>query len=76
MRTAERMGVLHTDSFGTVRPWSNYIANIAIQRSQVLPPNGDHEQPNVSGGYVKDPVRASTVGLLVLTLASMYPLLV
>lgn len=75
VRTAERMGVLHTDSFGTVRPWSQYIANIALQRSQVLPPTQDHDQPNVVGGYVKDPVRGRHKWVLSADVASMYPLL-
>lgn len=75
VRTAERMGVQISDSFGTVRPWSNYIANIALQRSQVLPPTGDHDQPNVVGGYVKDPVRGKHRWVISSDVASMYPLL-
>lgn len=75
IRTAERMGVLHSDSFGTVRPWSQYIANIALQRNQVLPPTEDRDQPNVVGGYVKDPVRGRHKWVMSADVASMYPLL-
>lgn len=75
VRTAERMGVLLSDSFGTVRPWSQYIANIALQRNQVLPPTQDRPQPNVTGGYVMDPVRGKKQWVLSSDVASMYPLL-
>ena len=75
VRTAERMGVLLSDSFGTVRPWSQYIANIALQRNQVLPPTQDRPQPNVTGGYVMDPIRGKKQWVLSSDVASMYPLL-
>lgn len=73
MTASQKMGVLISDSFGTVRPWSQYISNIAAQSNQVLPGRVDHEQPSVTGGYVRDPVRGKMHWVLSADVRSMYP---
>lgn len=75
INAAQRMGVRLIDSFGTVRPWSQYIANIALKNNQVLPPREDHPHPKVVGGHVMDPVHGKKKWVISADVNSMYPLL-
>ena len=72
---AEKMGVQIGDSMGTVKPWSQYIANKSMMNMQVMPPRQDHPQPNIVGGYVRDPNAGKHRWTLSADVNSMYPLL-
>jgi DNA polymerase elongation subunit (family B) len=75
MMIAEKMGVLLSDSLGTVKPWSQYIANRSIQNKQVMPPRQEHDSVHVVGGFVKDPNKGKHKWVISADVNSMYPLL-
>ena len=72
---SEKMGVQISDSMGTVKPWSQYIANRSILNMQVMPKQQEHESPNVVGGYVREPEVGKHKWVLSADVNSMYPLL-
>lgn len=75
LTSSEKMGVLIPDSFRTVRPWSQYISNVAQSTNQVVPPVGDNPDPNIVGGYCRDPSRGKKKWVMAADVNSMYPLL-
>ena len=72
---AEKMGVLIGDTLGTVKPWSRYIANKAHLIKQVLPAQTEHLDPQVTGGFVRDPIKGKHHYIVSADVNSMYPLL-
>ncbi|UOK16916.1 putative DNA polymerase [Vibrio phage phiKT1024] len=72
---ADKMGVTIADSMGTVKPWSQYIANRSIQDQKVMPMKQEHDHPYVVGGYVRDPQKGKHKWILSADVNSMYPLL-
>jgi len=72
---AKRMGVQLGDSLGTVRPWSQYIANKSLLNKQIMPARAEHEEPYIVGGYVRDVIRGKHNWILSADVNSMYPLL-
>lgn len=72
---AEKTGVQFSDTLGTVKPWSRYLANRSIQDMKVMPPKSDHSDPNVVGGFVRDPIVGKHKWVLSADVNSMYPLL-
>ena len=72
---AEKMGVLLSDATATVKPWSQYIANMSYLENKVLPPRTEHGSPHVVGGYVKDPQKGKHKWVMSADVNSMYPLL-
>ena len=72
---AEKMGVQIGDSMGTVKPWSQYILNKSYQNKQVMPPRTENNDPNVVGGYVRDPNKGKHKWVISADVNSMYPLL-
>lgn len=72
---AQMMGVLTSDSLGTVKPWSQYIANMAYLENKVLPPRRENSAPNIVGGFVREPVKGKQEWLCNLDYNSMYPML-
>lgn len=70
-----KMGVQIGDSMGTVKPWSQYIANKSMKDMKVMPPRQENEHPNVVGGYVRDPVLGKQKWVISADVNSMYPLL-
>lgn len=72
---AQMMGVLVSDSLGTVKPWSQYIANMAYLENKVLPPRKENPAPNIVGGFVREPVKGKQEWLCNLDYNSMYPML-
>lgn len=72
---AEKMGVQIGDSTGTVKPWSQYLANKSMLNHQVQPPQKDHPQPNVVGGFVRESNIGKHQWVLSTDVNSMYPLL-
>lgn len=75
IKIAEKMGVLISDSLGTVKPWSQYIANSALESQKVMPPKTEFGDPSVVGGFVLDPVPGKNGWTVSFDVASMYPLL-
>lgn len=72
---SEKMGVLLSDSLGTVKPWSQYIANRLYEGNQITPKRQEHDSPSIVGGYVKDPQVGKHKWVLSVDVNSMYPLL-
>lgn len=72
---AQMMGVQLSDSLGTVKPWSQYITNMAYLDMKVLPPRKDNQAPNIIGGFVREPVKGKHEWLCNLDYNSMYPML-
>jgi len=72
---AEKMGVQIGDALGTVKPWSQYLSNRSIQDMKVMPPKSDNDDPDVVGGFVREPVTGKHKWVLSIDVNSMYPLL-
>lgn len=72
---SKKMGTQISDSLGTVKIWSQFIANEAYLNKQIMPPKEDHEHPNVVGGYVRDVQRGKHSWIISTDVNSMYPLL-
>ena len=73
---AEKMGVTLSDSMGTVKPWSKFIANKALLQNKVIPKvHAKEDNISIKGGHVAVP----EIGLHKWTMSSdvnsMYPLL-
>lgn len=72
---SSKMGVQISDSLGTVKPWSQYICNLASLNNQILPERKEFDSPNVVGGYVREPNIGKHKWVLSADVNSMYPLL-
>lgn len=72
---AEKMGVLISDSLGTVKPWSQYIANKAMLNQRVIPPKKEHNSEKIVGGFVRQSSKGKHKWVLSADVNSMYPLL-
>lgn len=72
---ADKMGVLFHDVLGTVKPWAQYILNTSHANMKITPPKQDHDNPNIVGGYVRDPNAGKHKWVLSADVNSMYPLL-
>lgn len=70
---AQMMGVQMSDSLGTVKPWSQYIANVAYFQQLVFPPRQEFDAPSIVGGFVKQPVPGKYNWVANLDVNSMYP---
>lgn len=71
----EKMGVTINDAMATVKPWSQYIANKSMLDGKVMPFKQEHDNPNIVGGYVRDPIRGKHKWIISGDVNSMYPLL-
>lgn len=71
---AEKMGVLIEDTMGTVKPWSNFIANTGYTNKEIIPAK-DRESVEVSvkGGRVTDPVVGKHDWVVSVDVNSLYP---
>lgn len=67
------MGVLPSDSLGTVKPWSQYISNVAYYENKTLPKNQEFPSPHVVGGFVREPVKGKHRWIMNFDVNSMYP---
>ena len=72
---AQEMGCTFDDAMRTVRPWSLGLQNIFYTEKIVCPKKEEHDNPNVVGGYVKDPIVGIHSWLLNFDVNSMYPML-
>ena len=72
---SEIMGVLLDDTLKTVKPWSQHIANEAMKQNKVMPPKREVENPNIVGGFVKEPIPGLCKWCMNVDVNSMYPML-
>lgn len=72
---SSKMGVMISDSMGTVKPWSQFLSNVALLENIIMPPKQEHPQPDVVGGYVRKPEHGIIRWILSEDVNSMYPLL-
>jgi DNA polymerase elongation subunit (family B) len=73
---ADKMGVLISDTMSTVKPWTHFIGNRAIQNNKVMPPRKERDDsPHIVGGYVRDPQIGKQKWVISADVNSMYPLL-
>jgi len=72
---AEKMGVLISETLGTVRPWSQYISNIAYTNNEIIerPNNRFEGEIKVKGGRVTDPTVGLHKWVCSVDVNSMYP---
>ena len=72
---AQEMGCTFDDAMKTVRPWSIGLQNIFYAEKIVCPKKEEHDNPNVVGGFVKEPIVGIHSWLLNFDVNSMYPML-
>ncbi len=73
---ANMMGINYDDTMGTVKPWSQYLTNLAMKKNQVMP----HKNKNklgtpIVGGFVREPEKGKARWAMSVDINSMYPLL-
>lgn len=73
LNIAQTMGVLITDVMGTVKPWSQYIGNVAYFEGKVMCKVSDSQQSTYSGGFVREPIKGKHKWVMNFDVNSMYP---
>lgn len=73
VNVAKTMGVLYNDVLGTVRPWSQYISNMAYTEGLAMPKMEEHEGEQYEGAFVRDPVKGKHKWVMNFDVNSMYP---
>lgn len=71
---AQRMGCLFSDTLTTMKGWANYIANVCYQKRLALPGKTENSQPNIVGGFVRDPEQGKHTWVMSFDYNSMYPM--
>lgn len=73
---ASEMGCLIQDTLGTLKAWDSYITSYIAQNNLIAPPKIEHSnEPNVVGGFVREPEIGKHRWILSSDVNSMYPLL-
>jgi len=73
---ATMMGINIDDSMGTVKPWGQYLTNLAMKKGMVMPyDRKSHLDKTIVGGYVRHPQKGKHNWLVSIDVDSMYPLL-
>jgi len=73
---SEMMGINLEDTFGTVKPWGQYLTNLALEETLVMPfDRKSHLDKTIVGGYVRHPKKGKHDWLVSIDVNSMYPLL-
>ena len=70
---SKTMGVNYKDVLGTVKPWSQYISNVALKESLVMPRIEQIEATQYEGAFVRHPVKGKHKWVLNFDVNSMYP---
>lgn len=70
---SDMMGVLISDALGTVKPWSQYIANVAFYENKIMPKLEQYESSPYVGGFVRDPIKGKHNWVTNFDYNSMYP---
>lgn len=73
VNVAKTMGVLYNDVLGTVKPWSQYISNMAFFENLAMPKMEDHEGDQYEGAFVREPVKGRHKWVMNFDVNSMYP---
>jgi DNA polymerase elongation subunit (family B) len=73
MGISSMMGILPSDSLGTVKPWGCYISNVAYYENKAMPKRQDWPHPNVVGGFVREPQAGKHRNVMNFDVNSMYP---
>jgi len=70
------MGINIEDTFGTVKPWGQYLTNLAMKEGLIMPfDRHSHLEKTIVGGYVRQPKKGKHNWLISVDVNSMYPLL-
>lgn len=72
---SSKMGVQVSDSMATVKPWSQFVSNVAMMDNIIMPPSEEHDQPYIVGGFVRAPLNGIIKWAVSEDVTSMYPLL-
>lgn len=72
---AQEMGCTFDEALRTVRPWSIGLQNLFYENKLICPVRKENDNPNVVGGYVRDPVVGIHEWLLNFDVNSEYPML-
>ena len=76
MMIVEKMGILISDSLGTVTPWSHFLSNKANLRKQIIPKvHVDESNSSIKGGFVREPIVGKHRWIVSGDYNSMYPLI-
>jgi DNA polymerase elongation subunit (family B) len=70
---SDSMGVLVSDALGTVKPWSQYIANVAYYEHKIMPKLEQYDPSPYVGGFVRDPIKGKHNWVTNFDYNSMYP---
>lgn len=70
---SKTMGVNYKDVLGTVKPWSQYISNVALKEGLVMPRIEQIEASQYEGAFVRHPVKGKHKWVLNFDVNSMYP---
>lgn len=70
---SKTMGVNYKDVLGTVKPWSQYISNVALKESLVMPKTEVVDATQYEGAFVRHPVKGRHKWVLNFDVNSMYP---
>lgn len=73
---AYMMGINFDDAFGTVKPWSQFLTNLAMQKGMVMPYQNNNKLGHpIVGGFVRHPKKGKAIWAVSIDVNSMYPLL-
>lgn len=72
---SEKMGILFSDALGTVKPWGNYINNVAWAQKKIITTDKPGKEGSNKGGYVRDTIKGRYKWIVSVDVNSMYPLL-
>lgn len=71
---AKMMGVLYNDVLATVKPWAQYISNVAHKEQIAMPQKTEPEAgESYEGAFVRDPVKGRHKWVMNFDVNSMYP---
>lgn len=70
---SKTMGVNYKDVLGTVKPWAQYISNVALKENLVMPKTEEVEATQFKGAFVRHPVKGKHKWVLNFDVNSMYP---
>jgi DNA polymerase elongation subunit (family B) len=71
---AEDSGILLSDTLGTVKPWSQFIANTGYKNKEIIESNErSSEEIQIKGGRVTDPTIGLHEWIVSVDVNSMYP---
>ena len=73
LMVSSKMGVVISESMGTVKPWASYIENFVWKEKKILPNDIQNSSEKVKGGFVSEPRRGRHKWLFSIDINSAYP---